>query len=153
MYHLIVVANPLALEHQVCFALAVASRSVVSAYRPVLEPLGLTHPQYLVMLALWQHEKLSGSELARLLDLDPGTISPLLKRLSAAGLIDRTRSIDDERTIIVTVTAKGRALRAEALDVPVRMLERFGMDEADLERINSLLQEVIESARSAVPTP
>ena len=81
----------LALERQVCFALSVAARNVVAVYRPVLEPLGLTHPQYLVMLALWQHGSLSVKDLSGLLQLDPGTLSPLLKRLEAAGLLRRER--------------------------------------------------------------
>ena len=81
----------LALERQVCFALSVAARNVVAVYRPVLEPLGLTHPQYLVMLALWQHGPLSVKDLSGLLQLDPGTLSPLLKRLEAAGLLRRER--------------------------------------------------------------
>ncbi len=140
--------DPLALEHQVCFALAVASRSVVAAYGPVLEPLGLTHPQYLVMLALWQHEELTGAEIGRLLDLDPGTVSPLLKRLESAGLVERTRSTDDARTMVVSPTSAGRELREQALQVPVTMLDRFGMDEDDLHRINRVLHEVIDAARA-----
>src|SRR3954471_17775521 len=87
--------SPLALEHQVCYALAVAARSVIALYRPVLEPMGLTHPQYLVMLALWQHAPLSVKELSQLLVLDPGTLSPLLKRLEAAGYIHRERDRSD----------------------------------------------------------
>nr|BFE74260.1 hypothetical protein GCM10020092_075610 [Actinoplanes digitatis] len=79
-------ADPLALEQQVCFALSVAARSVVAVYRPLLEPMGLTHPQYLVMLALWQHAPLSVRRISELLQLDPGTLSPLLKRLEAAEL-------------------------------------------------------------------
>ena len=84
----------LALERQVCFALSVAARNVVAVYRPVLEPLGLTHPQYLVMLALWQHGPLSVKDLSGLLQLDPGTLSPLLKRLEAAGLLRRERDAE-----------------------------------------------------------
>lgn len=148
-YHGLVARDPLALEQQVCFALAVAARSVVAAYRPVLEPLGLTHPQYLVMLALWQHGPLSGVELSRLLDLDPGTVSPLVKRLESAGLVTRTRSLDDERTVVVAPTDEGAALRERALKVPTTMLDRFGMDEDDLVRTNALLHEVIASAHEA----
>src|SRR4051812_45274223 len=90
-----VVDDPLALEQQVCFALAVAARNVIAVYRPLLEPMGLTHPQYLVMLALWQHEPLSVRELGRLLQLDPGTLSPLLKRLESSGYVRRARSEHD----------------------------------------------------------
>ena len=102
----------LALDRQVCFALAVASRTVVSLYRPLLEPMGLTHPQYLVMLALWEAEPLRVSELADRLSLEPATLSPLLKRLEAGGLVARRRDPDDERAVAVTLTAAGRALRS-----------------------------------------
>ena len=88
--------DALALERQVCFALSVAARNVVAIYRPVLEPLGLTHPQYLVMLALWQYGSLSVKDLSGLLQLDPGTLSPLLKRLEAADLLRRERNPRDQ---------------------------------------------------------
>ena len=107
--------DPLALEEQVCFALAVASRSVVASYRTVLEPLGLTHPQYLTMLALWQHGTLSVKALGALLHLEPATISPLVKRLEQSGLVTRTRSSSDERSIDVVLTSEGRALRRRAM--------------------------------------
>ncbi|HEX8539057.1 MAG TPA: MarR family transcriptional regulator, partial [Cystobacter sp.] len=106
--------DPLALERQVCFALSVAARNVVAVYRRFLEPLGLTHPQYLVMLALWQHGPLSIKELSRLLQLDPGTLSPLVKRLAAAELVRRDRDPHDERALAIALTDRGRALRAEA---------------------------------------
>src|SRR6059058_2770884 len=89
----------LALDRQVCFALAVASRTVIALYRPLLEPMGLTHPQYLVMLALWEHEPVSVRQLSGLLQLDPGTLSPLLKRLETAGLLTRGRDRSDERAL------------------------------------------------------
>ncbi len=111
-------ADPLALDQQVCFALVVAARSVVALYRPVLERLGLTHPQYLVMLALWQHAPLSVKRLGQLLQLDPGTLSPLLKRLEAADLITRRRDAADERLLSVELTAAGADLRTQALEVP-----------------------------------
>jgi MarR family transcriptional regulator, organic hydroperoxide resistance regulator len=110
----------LALERQVCFALSVAARNVVAVYRPVLEPLGLTHPQYLVMLALWQHGTLSVKDLSGLLQLDPGTLSPLLKRLESAGLVRRDRQRGDERSVLVTLTTAGQALEATARDIPHR---------------------------------
>ncbi|MEV4724351.1 MarR family winged helix-turn-helix transcriptional regulator, partial [Micromonospora humida] len=110
--------DPLALEEQVCFALSVAARGVVAVYRPLLEPMGLTHPQYLVMLALWQYAPLSVRELSRLLQLDPGTLSPLLKRLEAAGYLRRERDPADERSLAVSLTGSGRALRAQAEQIP-----------------------------------
>src|SRR6478752_10227593 len=91
--------DPLALEQQVCFALAVASRRVIGLYRPLLEPMGLTHPQYLVMLALWQREPLTVRELGELLSLEPATLSPLLKRLESTGYLTRTRDPRDERSL------------------------------------------------------
>ena len=148
--------NPLALEEQVCFALAVASREVVAAYRTVLEPLGLTHPQYLVMLALWQHGEqsegsgLSVKDLSALLHLDPGTLSPLLKRLEGAGLISRRRSPSDERVLEVGVTEQGRALRERALAVPATMLGRLGMTEDDLAATNTVLHRIIDAAHESV---
>src|SRR5689334_11882048 len=111
-------ANPLALEEQVCFALSVAARNVVAVYRPLLEPMGLTHPQYLVMLALWQHEPASVRDLSHLLRLDPGTLSPLLKRLETSGLLLRGRDRTDERALAVTLTETGRALREQAKNIP-----------------------------------
>src|SRR6476661_10314148 len=111
-------ADLLALDRQVCFALAVASRTVVSLYRPLLEPMGLTHPQYLVMLALWESEPLRVSELADRLSLEPATLSPLLKRLEASGLVTRRRDPDDERAVAVTLTAAGRRLREDAERIP-----------------------------------
>src|ERR1700760_4894755 len=95
------VEDPLALERQVCFALAVASRRVIALYRPVLQPMGLTHPQYLVMLALWEQSPRSLRNLADALALDPGTLSPLVKRLEANGMITRARDSADERQLAV----------------------------------------------------
>jgi len=141
--------DPLALESQVCFALAVASRGVVSAYRSVLEPLDLTHPQYLVMLALWQHGPLAVKDIAALLDLEPATVSPLVKRLEHSGYVDRARSTHDERVLIVTPTAAGAQLRERALAVPTTMLDRLGMDESDLQATNVVLHRIIDAAREA----
>ncbi|MCW2770898.1 MAG: MarR family transcriptional regulator [Aeromicrobium sp.] len=142
--------NPLALEEQVCFALAVASRQVVAAYRSVLEPLGLTHPQYLVMLTLWEHGELSVKRLSETLHLDPGTLSPLLKRLETAGLVSRTRSAADERVLVVRPTPQGSALRGDALQVPGTMLARLGMDESDLTATNAVLHRIIDAAHESV---
>ncbi|WP_433219310.1 MarR family winged helix-turn-helix transcriptional regulator [Dactylosporangium sp. CS-047395] len=136
-------ADPLALEHQVCFALAVASRNVVALYRPLLEPMGLTHPQYLVMLALWGRSPLSVKELSGLLQLDPGTLSPLLKRLEAGGLINRGRAEHDERVLEVTLTAQGKALRAEAEKIPPAIFDKLGMPMEELLQLHAALTRVI----------
>ncbi len=145
--------DPLALEHQVCFALSVAARNVVAVYRPVLEPLGLTHPQYLVMLALWQHGQLSVKELSGLLHLDPGTLSPLLKRLEAAGLLRRERDPEDQRNLALALTERGRALRARAEEIPLGIVERLGMPVEQLTTLHEALTQVIAASQQALATP
>lgn len=139
-------ADPLALEEQVCFALSVAARGVVAVYRPLLEPLGLTHPQYLVMLALWQHAPLSVRELSRLLQLDPGTLSPLLKRLESIGYLRRERDPADERSLAVTLTPAGEALREQALKIPPAVVQRLGMPIEELRALHTALTRVIAAA-------
>ncbi len=117
----------LLLENQLCFALVTAARNVVSIYRPLLEPLGLTHPQYLVMLALWERSPRSLGDLAADLAMDPATASPLVKRLEAQGLLVRQRSADDERRLDLALTEDGRRLRERAVDVPRQVMARVGM--------------------------
>ncbi|GAB3615877.1 MarR family transcriptional regulator [Okibacterium endophyticum] len=138
--------NLLALENQVCFALAVASRSVLSLYRPVLEPLGLTHPQYLVMLALWEQSPRSVKNIGETLQLEPATLSPLLKRLEAAGHIVRQRSSTDERMLDVTLTEEGAALRTQAEGIPPRIVSELGMSTHELEVLREQLHAVIDAA-------
>ncbi|WP_033436411.1 MarR family winged helix-turn-helix transcriptional regulator [Saccharothrix sp. NRRL B-16314] len=137
------VEDPLALERQVCFALSIASRNVVALYRPLLEPMGLTHPQYLVMLALWGRAPLSVKELSRLLALEPATLSPLLKRLEAIGYVTRARDAADERLLAVTLTEAGAALREQALAIPPAVVERLGMSLDELRDLHSVLTRVI----------
>ncbi len=137
----------LALDRQVCFALAVASRRVISLYRPLLEPMGLTHPQYLVMLALWEGEPLRVNELADRLSLEPATLSPLLKRLEIGGLVARRRDPDDERAVAVTLTPAGRRLRLRAERIPPAVMARLGIGLSELEELRDRLTSVIEAAR------
>jgi DNA-binding MarR family transcriptional regulator len=118
----------LRLENQVCFALVTAARNVVSIYRPVLEPLGLTHPQYLVMLALWERAPRALGELAAELAMEPATLSPLVKRLEAQGRVTRARRPSDERVLEIGLTEEGRDLRTQALTVPEQIMARVGMD-------------------------
>lgn len=139
-------ADPLALDQQVCFAVVVAARSIVGLYRPILEPMGLTHPQYLVMLALWQNAPLSVKRLSELLQLDPGTLSPLLKRLESAELIVRRRNRADERHLAVELTDRGRALREQALQVPPAVVKRLGMSIDELQALHASLTRVIDAS-------
>jgi DNA-binding MarR family transcriptional regulator len=138
--------NLLRLEDQVCFALAIASRSVIAVYRPILEPYGLTHPQYLVLLALWERSPRSVKGLGAELRLDPATLSPLLKRLEAAGLVTRKRSAVDERLLDVALTEAGAALRSEAETIPPRIIDKLGMSLDELEALRASLWRVIEAA-------
>ncbi|MCU1601076.1 MAG: MarR family transcriptional regulator [Frankiales bacterium] len=140
--------DPLALDRQVCFALAVASRSVIAVYRPLLEPMQLTHPQYLVMLALWERSPRSVKDMSEVLSLDPATLSPLLKRLEALGYVSRQRSTVDERVLVVALTTSGTALRAEAAKIPPAVVERLGMSEKELTDLHRSLIRVIGAARS-----
>ncbi len=135
--------NPLALDRQVCFALAVASRSVIGVYRPLLEPMGLTHPQYLVMLALWDRSPRSVKDIGQTLRLEPATLSPMLKRLEALGYLSRKRNEADERELVVELTASGRALRAEAEKIPYAVVRRLGMGVDELMELHTVLGRVI----------
>ncbi|HEY8281450.1 MAG TPA: MarR family transcriptional regulator [Leifsonia sp.] len=136
----------LALENQVCFGLAVAARSVIALYRPLLEPLSLTHPQYLVMLALWERAPRSVKELSEALQLEPATLSPLLKRLETTGYVTRKRSTTDERTLEVTLTERGRALRAEAERIPPQIVQRLGLPVSELVALREGLHAIIAAA-------
>jgi DNA-binding MarR family transcriptional regulator len=145
--------DPLALERQVCFALSIAARSVLSIYRPILEPMGLTHPQYLVMLALWGQSPLAVKELIEMLQLDGPTLSPMLKRLEGAGLVTRTRDPQDERQLRIDLTQQGLALREQALNVPPSVVAKLGMSLGDLMELHQGLTELNEAARRAGVKP
>ncbi len=139
--------DPLALDRQVCFALAATSRAVIGLYRPILEPLGLTHPQYLVMLALWERSPRTVRDLGEALLLEPATLSPLLKRLEEAGLLTRRRNPADERALDVTLTDAGIALRRQAEAVPGQVVDRLGMPVAELEGIRDSLTALLDHIR------
>ncbi len=149
--------DPLALEQQVCFALAITNRAVLAVYRPLLEPLGLTHPQYLVMLTLWDHQKaasegdlpLSVKQIAASLQLDSATLSPMLKRLETLGFITRTRSTVDERSTHVVLTERGTALRNRALEIPPAVVTRLGVDLAELDELRRVLNRINSAALAA----
>ena len=139
--------DPLALDRQVCFALSLASRSVIAIYRPLLEPHGLTHPQYLVLLALWDRSPRTVRDIGETLRHEPATLSPMLKRLEALGYLSRTRSARDERALAVDLTDKGRALRAEAEKIPYKVVEQLGMELSELEELHRVLSRVLAATQ------
>ena len=141
--------DDLLLERQLCFALSVASRSIVAAYRPVLEPMGLTHPQYLVMLALWERSPRTVRDISDALLLEPATVTPLLKRLEDAGLVTRARQAGNERALDVALTPAGKALRAKALAVPVTMMARLGLTRDDAAQLHGSMMKLIAAAQAS----
>jgi len=139
----------LALDNQICFSLYAANRAITARYRPLLKELNLTYPQYLVMLVLWERSRASQvtrvSDLGARLRLDSGTLTPLLKRLAIRGLIRRERSVDDERVVTLSLTGKGADLRAQAAQIPQKLL--YGLEVAP-ERLLALRDELNEVLRS-----
>jgi DNA-binding MarR family transcriptional regulator len=128
-------ANPLSLSNQVCFAFYSASLEMTKLYRPLLEPLGLTYPQYLVMLALWERSGISVKELGEQLHLDSGTLTPLLKRLEKMDLVDRRRNPEDERQVSITLTKSGEELRAKAQRLPGIVTCALSLCDSDLDSL------------------
>ena len=127
------------LDHQLCFALYSASLAMTKLYKPLLAPLGLTYPQYLALLCLWETDGLSVSHLGERLQLDSGTLTPLLKRMESAGWLSRQRSAEDERRVLVWLTASGRALQQQAQSIPGCVLQAT---ECDLQQVQSLNHQV-----------
>src|SRR6478672_6400724 len=132
----------LRLDEQICFSLNAASRAFGSVYRVILKDLGITYPQYLVMLVLWEHGDLPVKKLGEHLRLDSGTLSPLLKRLETAGLVRRERSARDERSVEVRLTEEGAALRDQAVQVPRRIVAATGFDVDEIRQLRSRLDEL-----------
>jgi MarR family transcriptional regulator, organic hydroperoxide resistance regulator len=141
-------SSGLDLERQVCFGLSIAARGVVAAYRPLLEPLGLTHPQYLVMVSLWQHGPQTVTQLGALLMLDSATVSPLLKRLEGMGHVRRTRSSADQRQVVVALTQQGERLRAEAVHVHEEVVRRLGLAPDELDHLQRVLEQLVDATTS-----
>jgi DNA-binding MarR family transcriptional regulator len=127
------------LDRQVCFALYSASRAATAVYRPLLDELGLTYPQYLVMLVLWEEDPRGVKELGEELGLDSGTLSPLLKRLEALGLVERRRSGEDERRVAIHLTTAGHNLSSGATAIPQRLADAAGLSPAELEQLRTTL--------------
>ena len=139
----------LRLDRQVCFALHRTSRAFDALYRSLLRDLGLTYPQYLVMLVLWESDGPTVKELGARLRLDSGTLSPLVKRMEAAGLVTRRRGRADERSVSVHLTPQGAALRERAEALPLRILEATGLDLDDMRTLHALLGKVTERLDAA----
>jgi DNA-binding MarR family transcriptional regulator len=134
----------LQLDQQLCFALYSASLAMNKVYRTLLAKLRLTYPQYLVMLVLWERDELTVSEIGERLFLDSATLTPLLKRLEAAGLLDRARSTEDERQVIISLTAEGRALKKQASSVPSEVFCATGCDVDEVLALKILLTDLRE---------
>jgi DNA-binding MarR family transcriptional regulator len=139
----------LTLDEALCFALYSASRALTGFYRPLLDELGITYPQYLVLLALWERDGVPVGALAERVRLDYGTLSPLLKRLQAAGLISRERRVDDERSVTISLTEAGRALRARAECIPQEVVAATGLDAASFEALRETLQRLSAAVTAA----
>lgn len=135
----------LKLSNQLCFPIYAAANAIQKAYRPLLAPLGLTYPQYLVMLVLWERDGVSLGDIGRRLHLDSGTLTPLLKRLEVAGFVARRRSDEDERVVLITLTAKGRALKADAEPIPFRLGEQLHMEPAQALALKQGLEALFNS--------
>lgn len=146
-------ADGLELDKQVCFALYSATRAVTQLYRPVLDALGLTYPQYLVMLVLWERGASLVKELGQALELDSGTLSPLLKRLEAQGYVRRERCVDDERAVRIHLTEQGAALRTRASSVPSRIAGATGMELVELEALRQNLVSLTAAVSAHKLTP
>lgn len=141
----------LALDHQLCFALYAASLAMTKLYKPLLEPMGLTYPQYLAMLVLWQGDGLTVSQLGERLALDSGTLTPLLKRLEASGLVQRLRDTTDERRVLLQLTRSGRALKARAVRVPQAIAAASGCELSELSELTSRLQALRQRLSASLP--
>ncbi|MGX1369636.1 DNA-binding MarR family transcriptional regulator [Streptomyces canus] len=140
----------LRLDQQICFSLNAASRAFGSVYRVILKDLGITYPQYLVLLVLWEHGDLPVKKLGEHLRLDSGTLSPLLKRLEAAGLVRRERSVRDERSVEVRLTEEGVALRERAEQVPRRIVSATSFDVDEIRDLRARLDRLTSALDAAV---
>lgn len=135
--------DPLKLENQLCFPLYAAAKEVVRRYRPFLDPLGLTYTQYIAMMVLWEYKEITVSKMGKLLMLDSGTLTPMLKKMEVSGLLTRRRSKQDERELIVTITQKGSDLRKEAVKIPEKMASCVALDIEEAVQLKTLLSKLI----------
>lgn len=145
--------DQLQLDQQLCFAIYACSREIFRLYRPLLEELGVTYPQYLVLLVLWNGQEMTVKDLGERLYLDSGTLTPMLKRMEASGLIKRKRSLEDERKVLVTLTEKGSTLKEKAYCIPEALLQRSGISKEEfkdlLHQMKALLHRIHLTTQSA----
>ncbi|TGK47728.1 MarR family transcriptional regulator [Leptospira kanakyensis] len=132
----------LLLKNQICFSLYSSMHRLMKIYRPLLAAVGLTYPQYLVMLVLWEEEEATVSGLGERLQLDSGTLTPLLKRLEQSGFVERTRSLDDERVVVVSLTKNGKHLREKAKAIPEQIFCLSGIEENQAIQLKAILDEL-----------
>ncbi|MBT2737384.1 MarR family winged helix-turn-helix transcriptional regulator [Bacillus sp. ISL-7] len=135
--------NKLKLENQICFKIYSAEREITKLYRNLLEELDVTYPQYLVMLVLWEEKSVTVKGLGQKLFLDSGTLSPMLKRMEGNGLIERRRSLEDERTVIISLTKKGEDLKGKAQCIPTKLIENLSLDLVELNNLNQTLSTIL----------
>lgn len=135
--------NPLLLENQICFPLYACSREVVKQYKPYLDEIGLTYTQYIAMMVLWERENINVKSLGEALHLDSGTLTPLLKKMEAQGLVLRARAPEDERNLIVSLTEEGKALREKALEIPAKIGSCIKIDTEDALALHRILSKLL----------
>lgn len=134
----------LKLENQLCFPLYVASKEVIKRYRPFLDKIDLTYTQYIAMMVLWEKETINVKDLGKRLFLDSGTLTPLLKSLETKGLVNRKRSKEDERILVVTITEKGKALKEEAVKIPEKMASCIKLSQEEAVNLYNLIKKLLE---------
>ena len=143
----------LKLENQLCFTLYSLSKLITNQYRPYLEPLDLTYPQYLVMLVLWEHQEISVSGIGHQLQLDSGTLTPLLKRLESKTLVVRTRSKTDERTVIISLTPQGQQLQKQAVNIPHQIQSCLKIHPDELATLKHITEKIFHHSLEHSDTP
>ena len=137
----------LKLDKQLCFSVYVLHREIMQQYRPILEAIDLTYPQYITMMALWENGQLTVNQLGEKLNLDTGTVTPLLKRLEGKKLLTRTRSKVDERVVLIALTQEGEILKEKASLVPMQILKALNLDLEDLQQLKAMSDKVVERAQ------
>lgn len=137
----------LKLDKQLCFSVYVLHREIMQQYRPILDAIGLTYPQYIAMMVLWENGQQTVNQLGEKLNLDNGTVTPLLKRLESKKLVTRTRSKADERVVLIALTEEGEILKEKASCVPMKILKALNLDLEDLNQLKAMSDKVVERAQ------